>query len=162
MSNTLLRSKTAAAFFAVSAGLGSAMFLANSAAAQTTNQGTGQTMEQPSGQAAPSAGGQGMPSAAMPSGGGEIPQDQLVKLDLNKDGSVAREEYNQAMAAAFKNLDKNSDNALTPEEVGTILTPEQFAAVDANKDGKISNEEMVTQVTSDFDAADTNKDGQLK
>lgn len=162
MSNTLLRSKTAAAFFAVSAGLGSAMFLANSAAAQTTNQGTGQTMEQPSGQAAPSAGGQGMPSAAMPPAGGEIPQDQLVKLDLNKDGSVGREEYNQAMAAAFKNLDKNSDNALTPEEVGTILTPEQFAAVDANKDGKISNEEMVTQVTSDFDAADTNKDGQLK
>lgn len=159
MSNTLLRSKTAAAFFAVSAGLGSALFLANSATAQTTNQGT---MEQPSGQATPSAGGQGMPQAAMPSGGGEIPQDQLVKLDMNKDGSVSKEEYNQAMTAAFKNLDKNSDNALTPEEVGTILTPEQFAAVDADKDGKISNEEMITQVTSDFDAADTNKDGQLK
>ncbi|MGO3122988.1 MAG: EF-hand domain-containing protein [Advenella sp.] len=162
MSNTFLRSKTAAALFAVSASLGSAMFLANSATAQTTNQGTGQTMEQPSGQAAPSAGGQGMPQAAMPSSGGEIPQDQLVKLDLNKDGAVGREEYNQAMAAAFKNLDKNSDNALTAEEVGTILTTEQFAAVDANKDGKISSDEMITQVTSDFDAADTNKDGQLK
>ena len=161
MSNTLLRSKTAAAFFAVSAGLGSAMFLANSASAQTATQGTGQTMEQP-GQAAPSANGQAMPQGAMPAGGGEIPQDQLAKLDINKDGAVAKEEYNEAMGAAFKNLDKNSDNALTPEEVGAILTPEQFAAVDANKDGKISNDEMITQVTSDFDAADTNKDGQLK
>ena len=105
---------------------------------------------------------QGMPSAAMPAGAAEIPQDQLAKLDMNKDGAVTREEYNQAMTAAFKNLDKNSDNSLTPEEVGTILTPEQFASVDANKDGKISHEEMITQVTSDFDAADTNKDGQLK
>jgi len=146
MRNTLLRSKTAAAFFAVSASLGSAMFLANSATAQTTSQGAGQ----------------GMPSAAVPSGTAEIPQDQLTKLDINKDGVVTREEYNQAMTAAFKNLDKNSDNSLTPEEVGTILTPEQFASVDANKDGKISNEEMITQVTTDFDTADTNKDGQLK
>lgn len=142
MRNTLLRSKTAAAFFAVSASLGSAMFLANSATAQTT--------------------GQGMPSAAVPSGTAEIPQDQLTKLDMNKDGVVTREEYNQAMTAAFKNLDKNNDNALTAAEVGTILTPEQFASVDANKDGKISHDEMITQVTSDFDAADTNKDGQLK
>ncbi len=162
MSNTLLRSKTAAAFFAVSAGLGSAMLLASSASAQTTNQGTGQSMEQPAGQAAPSASGQPMPQGAMPAGGGEIPQDQLVKLDLNKDGAVSKEEYNQAMAAAFKNLDKNGDNALTPDEVGSILTPEQFAAVDTNQDGKISNDEMISQVTSDFDAADTNKDGQLK
>lgn len=154
MSNTLLRSKTAAACFAVSASLGSAMFLASSATAQTMNQGTGQ--------AAPSTSTQAMPQATMPSGGGEIPQEQLTKLDMNKDGVVAREEYNEAMSAAFKNLDKNSDNSLTAEEVGTILTPEQFAAVDGNKDGKISHDEMITQVTSDFDAADTNKDGQLK
>jgi len=142
MRNTLLRSKTATAFFAVSASLGSALFLANSATAQTSSQ--------------------GMPSAAAPSGGAEIPQEQLTKLDINKDGAVTREEYNQAMTAAFKNLDKNGDNSLTAAEVGTILTPEQFASVDTNKDGKISHDEMITQVTSDFDTADTNKDGQLK
>jgi len=160
MRNTFLRSKTAATCLAVSASLGSAMFLVNSAAAQTMNQGTNQTMEQGA-QAAPSASGQAMPQAAMPTGG-EISQDQLTKLDMNKDGAVGRQEYDQAMSAAFKNLDKNSDNALTAEEVGTILTPEQFAAVDANKDGKISHDEMTSQVSNDFAAADTNKDGQLK
>lgn len=161
MRNTFLRSKTAAACFAVTASLGSAMFLANTAAAQNMNQGTNQTMEQGA-QAAPSASGQAMPQGNMPAAGGEISQDQLTKLDMNKDGAVGREEYDQAMSAAFKNLDKNSDNTLTAEEVGTILTPEQFAAVDANKDGKISHDEMTSQVGNDFAAADTNKDGQLK
>lgn len=166
MKKTFLRSKTAAACFAVTASMGSALFLTNTAAAQTMNQGTGQSMEQapaaPAPQGAPSAGSQGMPEATMPSSGGEISQDQLTKLDLNKDGVVSKGEYNEAMAAAFKNLDTNGDNALTPEEVGTILTPDQFAAVDTNQDGRISHEEMITQVTTDFDAADTNRDGQLK
>ncbi len=165
MKKALLRSKTAAACFAVTASMGSALFLAQSASAQTTGAGTGQTMEQaPAGtaaQGAPSAGGQGMPGT-MPAGGGEISQDQLTKLDLNKDGAVGKEEYDQAMNAAFKNLDKNGDNALTAEEVGTILTPDQFAAVDANKNGRIEHDEMTAQVTTDFEAADTNQDGQLK
>jgi Ca2+-binding EF-hand superfamily protein len=93
------------------------------------------------------------------------------RSDVNKDGTVTREEFVAARADNFTKLDRNSDGYIDSNDVpkrlakrraqnggGGDLLAGQF---DADGDGKVSKEEFVNGPTLAFDRADTNKDNVL-
>ena len=92
------------------------------------------------------------------------------RSDVNKDGTVTREEFIAARAEHFSKLDRNSDSYIDSNDVpkrlakrraqngGGDFLAQQF---DADTDGKVSKEEFVNGPTSAFDRADTNKDNVL-
>ena len=82
--------------------------------------------------------------------------------DANADGSIARDEFLAARAAAFAKLDQNGDGVLddADKRERTHEGPRREGLrgrLDANADGKISKEEFVNSATPMFDGAD--KDG---
>ena len=92
------------------------------------------------------------------------------RSDVNKDGTVTREEFIAARAEHFSKLDRNSDSYIDSNDVpkrlakrraqnggGDFLT-QQF---DADGDAKVSKDEFVNGPTLAFDRADTNKDNVL-
>jgi Ca2+-binding EF-hand superfamily protein len=93
------------------------------------------------------------------------------RADVNKDGTVTREEFITARAEHFTKLDRNSDGYIDSNDVperlakrraqnggGSDFLASQF---DADGDGKVSKEEFVNGPTLAFDRADTNKDNVL-
>lgn len=93
------------------------------------------------------------------------------RADINKDGTVTREEFTQARADHFSKLDRNSDGYVDSNDVperlakrraqnggGGDFLAQQF---DADGDGKVSKEEFVNGPTLAFDRADANKDNVL-
>lgn len=92
------------------------------------------------------------------------------RSDVDKDGTVTREEFIAARAEHFAKLDRNSDgyidNTDVPERLarrrqqkgGSDFMAGQF---DADGDKKVSKEEFVNGPTTLFDRADTNKDNVL-
>lgn len=90
-----------------------------------------------------------------------VAEEHFEALDLNKDGKITLDEYEQFMRDAFNKLDTNKDGSLSPKEAEPIFTAEEFAIVDKNKDGKITLEELLEQVTADFKRQDLNKDGSI-
>ena len=92
------------------------------------------------------------------------------RSDVNKDGTVTREEFITARADHFARLDRNSDGYIDSTDVperlakrrqqkgGSDLMAGQF---DADGDKKVSKEEFVNGPTTLFDRADTNKDNVL-
>lgn len=93
------------------------------------------------------------------------------RSDVNKDGTVTREEFVAARADHFTKLDRNSDGYVDSADVparlakrraqnggGGDLLAKQF---DSDGDGKVSKDEFVNGPTLAFDRADTNKDNVL-
>ncbi|NYT60006.1 EF-hand domain-containing protein [Alcaligenaceae bacterium] len=92
----------------------------------------------------------------------ELTPEHFAELDKNKSGGVSKQEYEQFMRDAFKKLDTDGSNSLSPAETSKVMTPEQFAAVDKDNNGEISLDELIEQVMRDFDRHDSNKDGILQ
>jgi Ca2+-binding EF-hand superfamily protein len=86
--------------------------------------------------------------------------------DANADGSIARDEFLAARAAAFVKFDQNGDGVLDdadrrePEREGRRHDGMK-ARLDANSDGKITKEEFVNAATPMFDSADKDGNGAL-
>ena len=92
------------------------------------------------------------------------------RSDVDKDGTVTREEFIAARADHFARLDRNSDGYLDSTDVperlarrrqqkgGSDAMAGQF---DADGDKKVSKEEFVNGPTTLFDRADTNTDNVL-
>jgi Ca2+-binding EF-hand superfamily protein len=73
-------------------------------------------------------------------------------LDVNGDQTVTPEEFLWKQVDAFAAPDRHMDSFLTADEV--IITPEQFLAVDRNKDGKVTYVEFIDSRYGQFDAYD--------
>ncbi len=61
--------------------------------------------------------------------------------DVDRDGTITRQEFDEVRAKRFDRLDTNKDGVVTREEFMAIDAP-AFARLDRNKDGKITPEEM--------------------
>lgn len=61
--------------------------------------------------------------------------------DLDRDGTITREEFDQVRSRRFERLDANKDGIVTREEFMAVDAP-AFERLDRNKDGKITPEEM--------------------
>lgn len=108
----------------------------------------------------------------------------FVAADTNKDGFANRAELEVAQMkelnarkaavirqreAAFRQLDKDNNGALTMAEFNALVVaaplktdaPAALNRLDTNKDGKISLSENRTPAMAQFDRADSNKDGTL-
>jgi hypothetical protein len=83
--------------------------------------------------------------------------------DIDKNGSIDRQEYQRRMVEVFYFADRNKDGVVTVEELTAIETvdPKAFSAADKNGDGKLTVDEFVAYRMVDFTAADANKDGVL-
>jgi len=86
--------------------------------------------------------------------------------DANSDGSIARDEFLAARAAAFAKFDQNSDGVLDqadkrdPAREGRRHDALR-GRLDANADGKVSKDEFVNGATPMFDGADKDGNGAL-
>lgn len=81
--------------------------------------------------------------------------DYFDSIDLDRDGRVSLEEFQQRMSWAFRQMDRNGDEVLAPEEQLVPNAPtltlaelrrrmaEQFRRQDANKDGWLSKRELL-------------------
>lgn len=103
-----------------------------------------------------------MPVASMaqanPNG---MTHEQFQHLDKDNSGTVSEAEYFQFMEGAFKELDTDRNNSLSPEETSTVMSAEQFSKVDTDGNGRVTRQEFLDQVMSDFHRHDSNKDGEL-
>lgn len=87
--------------------------------------------------------------------------EQFNHLDKDGSGTISEAEYYQFMEGAFKEMDTDRNNSLSPDETGAVLSSGQFSEVDANGNGRISRQEFLDHVMSDFHRHDANKDGEL-
>jgi Ca2+-binding EF-hand superfamily protein len=83
--------------------------------------------------------------------------------DIDKNGSIDRQEYQRRMVEVFYFADNNKDGVVTVEELAVIETvdPKAFRTADKNGDDKLTVDEFVAYRMVDFTAADANKDGVL-
>jgi Ca2+-binding EF-hand superfamily protein len=86
--------------------------------------------------------------------------------DANADGSIARDEFLAARAAAFAKFDQNGDGVLDEADKREPAREGRHrdalkARLDANSDGKITKEEFVNTATPMFDSADKDGNGAL-
>jgi hypothetical protein len=86
--------------------------------------------------------------------------------DANTDGSIARDEFLAARAAAFAKLDQNTDGMLDEADKPAPAREGRRhgglrGRLDANADGKISKDEFVNGATPMFDGADKDGNGAL-
>jgi len=88
--------------------------------------------------------------------------EQFNHIDKDGSGTISETEYYQFMEGAFKELDTNKNNSLSPDETGHILTTEQFSRVDADGNGRISRQEFLDHVMQDFQRHDSDNDGELR
>ena len=81
--------------------------------------------------------------------------DYFDSIDLDRDGRVSLEEFQQRMSWAFRQMDRNGDEVLSPDEQLVPNAPtltlaelrrrmaEQFRRQDRNKDGWLSQRELL-------------------
>lgn len=87
--------------------------------------------------------------------------EQFNQIDKDGSGTISEAEYHQFMEGAFKELDADKNNSLSPNETAQILTTEQFSQVDADGNGRISRQEFLDHVMADFHRHDSDGDGEL-
>jgi Ca2+-binding EF-hand superfamily protein len=86
--------------------------------------------------------------------------------DANADGSIARDEFLAARAAAFAKMDQNGDGALDEADRSDPAREGRRrhglrGRLDANADGKVSKDEFVNAASPVFDGADKDGNGAL-
>ncbi len=69
------------------------------------------------------------------------PRGPLGWADVDRDGTITRQEFDEVRAKRFERLDTNKDGVVTREEFMAVDAP-AFERLDRNKDGKITPEEM--------------------
>lgn len=92
----------------------------------------------------------------------ELTPEHFAALDRNNSGGISKDEYEQFMREAYRKLDTDGNQSLSPQEAAKVLSAEQFAAVDANNDGQVTLDEFMEHVMRDFARYDTNGDGVLQ
>ncbi len=124
--------------------------------------------------------------AALAQGGWGGPLGMLGRYDSNGDGKVSFQEYDAGRNDRFMDMDVNSDQAITQDEINSYMAErraqwqgqngggqhqggnggnwqkrgaDDFAQGDANHDGKITLDEYKAQSAAHFKQMDTNHDG---
>ena len=88
--------------------------------------------------------------------------DDINKVDTDRNGQVSQEEYVAFMNTAFRSLDKNKDGRLSASEMPGTVTSAQFSSLDADDSGSVSRQEFDTAMMTDFRTADRSGDGMLQ
>ena len=101
------------------------------------------------------------PALALAQGKTGMTYEQFNHIDKDGSGTISEVEYFQFMEGAFKEMDTDKNNSLSPDETASILNNDQFAKVDVNENGRISRQEFLDHVMSEFHYHDSDKDGQL-
>jgi len=89
-------------------------------------------------------------------------QSAIQALDTDKDGTLDLDEVTKAAEAVFVRLNKDQDDTLDREELGSLLTAQEFVAADPDKDSTLTKEEYVALATKLFKQADVDGDGKLE
>jgi Ca2+-binding EF-hand superfamily protein len=89
-------------------------------------------------------------------------QTAIKALDTDNDGTLDLDEATKAAGAVFDRLQKDQDDTLDRKELGSRVSPKEFAAADPDKDKTLSKEEYVALVTKLFKQADVDGDGKLE
>jgi Ca2+-binding EF-hand superfamily protein len=85
-------------------------------------------------------------------------------MDRNKDGKLARDEFQTAMSKGFQSADKNGDNTLTRAEAVDAYGErggKYFDALDDDKAGSITMDSLEADANQAFAWADKNDDGSV-
>lgn len=88
-------------------------------------------------------------------------EGHLNALDKNGDGEISKSEYDTFSGFAFEKMDKDGNNALSPDEVDDHLIGDAFDMLDDDGNGTVSADEFSTQMDEDFNASDKDGDGIL-
>ncbi len=106
---------------------------------------------------------------------------QIMKMDKDEDGKIAKKEAQGRLASGFDRVDQNSDGFLDQKEINGLVqrimafqqnrtgpgrapgrVPPDFDALDANADGRLTREELQkTPFAQQFTQMDTNNDDRL-
>ncbi len=89
-----------------------------------------------------------------------LPPISMEKADLNNDGVLDREEFDQRLEVLFELRDGDNDDELAPAELLKV-NPEAFDQADRDDSGRLSKEEYLYLRDLDFNRLDTDEDGTL-
>lgn len=93
-------------------------------------------------------------------GGADAEAQRFDRLDVNRDGRIARDEWRDGRAA-FDRLDENRDGRLTRAELfAEDSTDDRFDQLDADRNGSVTRGEWTGSAAS-FSSLDVNRDGRL-
>jgi hypothetical protein len=91
-----------------------------------------------------------------------------LRLDLNGDGGITREESDAAGAVRFLRLDRDGDGAVTEAEMLEVAqervarrVSKKFARLDQNGDGRVERAEFEDRGAAQFARLDADGDGQI-
>lgn len=105
-------------------------------------------------------------------GAGEHRAEMFMNRDLNKDGSISKDEMEQAAGNMFDQIDANGDGQLSREEMDghymkrraereDARQRKHFGELDTDADGNVSRDEFVSKINERSSRADTNGDGTI-
>ena len=83
----------------------------------------------------------------------------ISRWDTDHDGTLDMAEINRAADAAFTRLDVDHDGTLSQQELGSRVTPAEFAAADTDHDGTLDKTEYLSIVDKSFQAVNKDSDG---
>ncbi|MEO6214535.1 MAG: EF-hand domain-containing protein [Sphingomonas sp.] len=88
----------------------------------------------------------------------------MMRADTNGDGKISRAEFAAISEQRFTRMDKNSDGAVTADELGDMAGRGPgggVMAADTDHDGKVSHAEFTAMATARFARMDANSDGEI-
>ena len=86
----------------------------------------------------------------------------LQQWDTDHDGTLSVDEIKKSALARFEALDRNHKGRLNRNQLGGVLTFQQFRQADKDKDGTLDKNEFLSVVDKLFQAADKDHDGTLE
>ena len=97
-------------------------------------------------------------------------EQRLAAMDASGDGLVSEDEYEDAMASVFRDLDADRNNRVGPDELSSasatqqdgMLSPaDRIRRIDMNTDGELTEEELERGAEQAFEILDTSDDDML-
>lgn len=82
-----------------------------------------------------------------------LPPVLMEKTDVNKDGYIDRQEYENRIIEIFESADKDGDQRLSVPELGTI-NEKAFEQADTNQNKKLNKKEYIRFRFADFERVD--------
>lgn len=89
-----------------------------------------------------------------------LPPVSMEKTDVNKDGYIDRQEYENRIIEIFQSADKDGDQRLSVPELGTI-NEKAFEQADTNKNKKLNKKEYIRFRFADFERVDQDNDNRI-
>jgi len=86
-----------------------------------------------------------------------LPAIDVEATDLNGDGAVDRDEFNERLKYLFTRRDSDGDESITPAELPDVK-PAAYQEADRNADGRLSRDEYYRLKGFDFEALDLDDD----